>query len=203
MHIEENHIYHIYNRSNENVFYNRENYLYFLKKVKKLIKPNCEILAWCLMPNHFHFLIYTNDKSSTNVNEKHRVNLQVLSKQFSTLISSYSQAINKQQGRYGSLWAHTTKAKKLSGQTYLGTNSFKRNDIIFTCFNYIHQNPVKAKLVSKLEEWEFSSYRDFCGIRNGKLITEPLAYEIVNYDKENFQEQSLIVLDEKKVKHIF
>ena len=112
MNIEENHIYHIYNRSNDKVFYNRENYLFFLRKVNKLIKPFCEILSWCLMPNHFHFMVYADKRSCRNVEEKHRPNLQVLTKQFATLTSAYSQAINNQQNRQGGLWVHTTKAKK-------------------------------------------------------------------------------------------
>lgn len=203
MHIEENHIYHIYNRSNEKVFYNKENYLFFLRKINKLTKPYCEILAWCLMPNHFHFMIYTDKRSSYTTGEKHRPNIQVLTKQFATLTSGYSQAINKQQNRQGSLWVHATKAKKISGQTYFGIENFNKRDIVFTCFNYIHQNPVEAKLVSKIEEWEFSSFRDFVGIRNGKLINKTIAHEIINYDKENFYEQSVIALDKKKVKLIF
>jgi hypothetical protein len=40
-----------------------------------------------------------------------------------------------------------------------------------TCFEYIHMNPVMDKLVSKPEEWEFSSYRDYYSGRNGKLIS--------------------------------
>ena len=102
MRIEEDHIYHIYNRSNQLVFYSNENYLFFLEKVNKLIKPYCEILAWCLMPNHFHFMIYADNRSSESTFEKHRPNLQVLSKQFATLTSGISQAINKQQNRKGS-----------------------------------------------------------------------------------------------------
>ncbi|MCD4793519.1 MAG: hypothetical protein K8R54_09820 [Bacteroidales bacterium] len=203
MHIEENHIYHIYNRSNETVFYNRENYLYFLRKVNKQIRPFCEILSWCLMPNHFHFLVLADAISSDNTNETHRPNLQLLSKGFANLTSSYSQAINKQENRKGSLWMHTTKAKKLSGQIYFGVENFHKNDIIFTCFNYIHQNPVEAKLVEKSEDWEFSSFKDFMNIRNGKLVNKIVAYEIINFDKDNFYEQSKIVLDEKKLKHIF
>ncbi len=203
MHIEENHIYHIYNRSNDLVFYNKENYLFFLKKVVKLIKPYCEILAWCLMPNHFHFMIYADKRSSQSTNERHRPNLQVLSKQFATLTSNMSQAINKQQNRRGSLWVHATKAKQLSGQTYFGIESFYKRDIIFTCFNYIHQNPVEANLVSKPEDWNFSSFKDFLDARNGKLVNKTLAYEMINYDKDNFYEQSIIALDEKKIKHIF
>ena len=57
--IEPNHIYHIYNQGNnrQKIFFNRENYLYFLKKVKQHILPYADILAWCLMPNHFHLLV--------------------------------------------------------------------------------------------------------------------------------------------------
>jgi len=54
------HIYHIYNRGNnaQPIFFSRENYLFFLKKVRKHILPHADILAWCLMPNHFHFMVY-------------------------------------------------------------------------------------------------------------------------------------------------
>jgi putative transposase len=38
------------------------------------------------------------------------------------------------------------------------------------CFNYIHQNPVKGKLVSNPEDWEFYSCKDFAGKREGKLV---------------------------------
>ncbi len=39
-----------------------------------------------------------------------------------------------------------------------------------TCIEYIHQHPVVSKLVEKAEDWEFSSMRDFLGVRKGKLI---------------------------------
>ncbi len=38
------------------------------------------------------------------------------------------------------------------------------------CFNYIHQNPVKAGLVKNPEDWEYSSFRDLSGLRNGNLV---------------------------------
>ncbi|MDP3434058.1 MAG: hypothetical protein Q8T04_13990 [Bacteroidota bacterium] len=52
-------IYHVFNRSNNSqlVFRERENYLYFLSKIKEYISPHSEILAWCLMPTHFHLMI--------------------------------------------------------------------------------------------------------------------------------------------------
>ena len=55
-------IYHVFNRGNnsQTVFYNRENYLFFLDKIRKSILPHADVLAWCLMPNHFHLMISVN-----------------------------------------------------------------------------------------------------------------------------------------------
>lgn len=56
------HIYHVYNRGNnsQTVFFNRENYLFFLEKLRVHIRPYVDVLAWCLMPNHFHWMIAVN-----------------------------------------------------------------------------------------------------------------------------------------------
>ena len=52
-------IYHIYNHGNNRqlVFYRRENYLYFLRKLRIHIMPFADVLAWCLMPNHYHLML--------------------------------------------------------------------------------------------------------------------------------------------------
>ena len=47
---------------------------------------------------------------------------------------------------------------------------------------YIHQNPKQADLVNRIEDWEFSSYPDYIGKRNGNLINKQLALEIMNLD---------------------
>ena len=148
-------------------------------------------------------MIFATEKSCRNVNEKHRNYLQILTKQFSTLTSSYTQAINKQEKRYGSLWNHATKAKKLSGNIYIGDDGIPKKDILYTCFNYIHQNPVNAKLVDKLEDWEYSSFQDYIKKRNGKLANKSLAFEIIRLDRENIYEQSYIELNERILKLIF
>ena len=58
----EGHIYHIFNQGNnkEQVFFTRENYIYFLHKITQYILPYADILAWCIMPNHFHLMVYVN-----------------------------------------------------------------------------------------------------------------------------------------------
>lgn len=211
MHFEPGAVYHIYNRSNETIFLDRENYLFFLKKVKEQIVPFCKMLAWVLMPNHFHFLVVATETGCLPVNEKHRQSLQVLPKHVGTLLSSYSQAINKQENRRGKLFSNNTTAKCLNDiefyNTFIANRSPIRNtptpDYVTICFNYIHQNPVMAGIVGTMEEWEFSSFRDFAGMRNGSLIDKKLAFQIVNIDPEDFYSQSQINLDESVLKKMF
>lgn len=52
MQFEDGHIYHIYNQGNnrQKIFFDRENYLFFLRKVKTYILPYADIFAWCLYP---------------------------------------------------------------------------------------------------------------------------------------------------------
>lgn len=56
--------YHIYNRGiNRNtVFFQARNYDYFLLLWKKYLSDHLEELAYCLLPNHFHFLVKLADK---------------------------------------------------------------------------------------------------------------------------------------------
>ncbi len=57
--LEPDKIYHLYNRANGNdvLFTNQNNYVYFLKQLKKYISPVSTIYSYCLMPNHVHFLM--------------------------------------------------------------------------------------------------------------------------------------------------
>lgn len=65
MQFEAGDIYHIYNQGNnrQKIFFNQENYYFFLKKLGDYILPYADILAWCLMPNHFHLMVYVHSVS--------------------------------------------------------------------------------------------------------------------------------------------
>jgi REP element-mobilizing transposase RayT len=189
-----NEFYHVYNQGNnqEKVFFNRDNKLYFLRKFRDFVFANCEVFAYCLMDNHFHFLLYTNSNSIIET-PSGSSNLNAFQNGFRNLTSAYTQAINRQESRTGSLFRSKTKFKHLE---------FESINYPFVCFQYIHQNPLVAGLVKKLEDWEFSSFRDYAGLRNGTLCNQKFAKELIDFSTEGFYEESYKVIDDSKVKAI-
>ncbi|MCC6282715.1 MAG: hypothetical protein IT262_19075 [Saprospiraceae bacterium] len=63
MRFEKNTIFHIYNQGNnrQQIFFNHENYLFFLRKMRDYVCPYGDFLCYCLMPNHFHWLVYVRE----------------------------------------------------------------------------------------------------------------------------------------------
>ena len=193
----ENEFYHIYNRGNNRqpIFFNEENYLFFLRKIRIGIKPFCEIVAYCLMPNHFHLLIYVKGKIPVKtITMETTFDRSILARKIGTLQSSYAQAINNQQNSKGSLFQQKAKAKLLNNR-----------DQPFICFNYIHQNPLTAGLVHDMADWEFSSYKDYAGLRNGTLTNKNIAYQYIDLPEksEEFVNMSKQVMSRDKIKKIF
>lgn len=171
--------YHIYNRGNEgrDIFFERENFLFFLRKLGKYCDQMLiRVVCYCLMPNHFHLLLkQTADMS--------------ISKLMAVLCTSYAKAINSRYQRVGHLFQDRYKAKWIGSTEYLVHLS-----------RYFHVNPVIAGLVDKPEDWEFSSYRDFIGMRCGKL---PMSELVLNEFgcTEDYREFVLSYVDDSKIKN--
>ena len=83
--------YHIYNRgvNRQAIFFNDENWGYFMRRLRHYCTSELiEIIAYCLMPNHYHLLVYLKDNNlSTKVMQP--------------LAVSYTKSVNRQQGRVG------------------------------------------------------------------------------------------------------
>ena len=188
-------IYHIYNRGNNRqpVFFTGDNYLFFLTKVQKYIVPNCDMLAWCLMPNHFHFLVHATEISGQVLNKTPFASNN-LSEAFRLTLSSYTKAINVQENRVGNLFQQKTKSKSV----YDGQSNYSA-----AAFHYIHQNPVKAGLVRQLQDWEYSSYQDYVGIRENGFCNRLLAIELLGIAPQSFRHESEILLPEELLLKIF
>ena len=141
--------YHIYNRgaSQGKLFFSNENYLHCLRLMKKYAESFfISILAYCLMPNHYHFLLRQDGEIS-------------LAKFINVLFNAYVQAVNKQRGRKGTLFAGRFKHVHID-----------KNEYLMHLCRYIHLNPVDAGIVSNPEDWAYSNYREWIGTRSGTLI---------------------------------
>ena len=195
MEFHENELYHIYNRGNnrQKIFFKPDNYLYFLRKVRKFILPYCDILNYCLMPNHFHFLIHANQRT-TEAKKVGHIYKNILSEGIRNLLQSYAKGINNQNYSTGSLFQQNTKAKNVT-----------RRDNLYPeiCFHYNHQNPMKAGIVRKMEDWDYSSFRDYTGFRNGTLCNQTLAFELLDLSRESFYDDSYRVIPHNLLDEIF
>ena len=177
MQFHENRFYHIYNRGNDRqlIFFQLRNYFYFLNKMKHFLEPHCDILAYCLMPTHFHLLVHTRGLTGQTVGNRQTGMVRSIA----SLLSSYSQGVNKQERRTGGVFQKKTKAKLIESSDYLNT-----------CFHYIHQNPVKAKLATRPEEWSFSSYAAYAGLSDNIYCNVEAGYVFTGLKKSDFTEYS-------------
>ena len=121
------HYYHTYNRgcNREPIFANDGNYRFLLRRAKLFLADYpLSVIAYCLMPNHYHFLLRPEDD-------------EALSPFLQRLFNSYTQAFNKQQHRSGTLFEGRAKSVPVDSDQY----------VLYLC-RYIHLNPVKAGLVA-------------------------------------------------------
>ena len=155
--------------------------------------PYTDILAWCLMPNHFHLMVlvnsvdnqtFTSSEGLTSTEKKRSLNDSI-----GIMLRTYTRAINKQENYSGAIFRRKTKAECLNCRNGITPSFITENGITKiniqnpekeypqVCFNYIHQNPIKVGLTKKETDWEFSSILDYAGLRNGKLVDNGVAKE--------------------------
>jgi putative transposase len=140
----EGNYYHVFNRgvNKEPIFFNVGNYEYCVHLLKKYLDEYAvTMIAFCLMPNHYHLLLRQNGSKPP-------------SSYINIVFNAFVQAVNKQQERVGALFGSRFKHSWIDREEYL----------IHLC-RYIHLNPVKAGLVSRPEDWAYSDYSEWIGGR--------------------------------------
>jgi putative transposase len=176
-------LYHIYNRGNnqQRIFLEGKNYDFFLRKAHNEFADQLDFLTYCLMPNHF--LVYT----------KPEFNSLKFTNALRTLLSSYTRALQKQEKFTGSLFQQNSKAKELTTNEYAAS-----------CFHYIHQNPFRARLTKKIEDWPYHSFnqywKDSPGICNVKLGRSILT---IAEDADLFYKESYSLIPDQYVRGLF
>ncbi len=164
--IEKDHYYHIFNRGINSaiIFQTENNKSYFLKLIDKHLTGKVDILAYCLMDNHFHLAVKIIEEEST------------VTQAFSNLFNAYAKAYNKQQKRTETLFERPYKRIRIQNEDYL-------KKLIL----YIHKNPENHNVVKSFENYEFSSYKNYLNDSNNIIATNKLYILNLFNDLENFK----------------
>lgn len=146
------------------LFREQEDYERFLfRALGYKTKYPVDILAYCLMPNHFHFLVREPiPAQSKNTQSKYQrddyFRASNISKFFHALSTAYAKYFGIKYDFSGSVFGQPFRAKQVADDGYLQT-----------LIAYIHDNPVRAKLIQNPEEWNHSSY---AGLTNNHHLDE-------------------------------
>lgn len=97
--------------------------------------PNFELFAYCLMDNHVHLLLATNELTISEIIKR--------------ISSSYARFFNNRYNRVGHLFQDRFRSETCEDKKYL-----------FILLRYIHFNPIKAGVCLKPEDYPHSSYRE-------------------------------------------
>lgn len=176
----EDNIYHIYNRTNnrEPLFLSDDNRQFFLKKYNDYLSPFLETYCWCLLSNHFHFLVkiksakqiknFLENKQELNAAEKdylanEQPSSKILEKAFHRFFTSYSMAFNKQHNRKGNLFHRPFKRIEVIRESH-----FTQSVV------YIHANPLKHKIVADFTQYRWSSWQSIISDAPTRLLRKEL-----------------------------
>ena len=120
--------------------------VYFLQLYSRHVLPVADTFAYCLMKNHFHLLVRIK---TSRVSETREVSItsREASQAFSNLLNAYAKAINKADGRTGSLFEERFGRIEVTSDAYF-----------CHLISYIHFNPQKHGFVEDFRQWPWSSF---------------------------------------------
>ena len=158
--------YHILNRavSSDKLFLSDKDYFYFLQKLNYFLLPWIDVIAYCLIPNHFHLLV--------NIKEKEKIPEKLLKpggddpekliiRAFGNFFNSYAKSFNNVHKRKGRLFLYSFKRILVDKEDYM---------TYLIC--YIHRNPIHHGLTDDYESWKYSSYNALLSDKPSKVNKE-------------------------------
>ncbi|MEO5377093.1 MAG: transposase [Magnetococcus sp. DMHC-6] len=154
--------HHVIQRGNRRLptFFSEDDYRYYLNLLSEFSrKAGTEVWAYCLMPNHVHLILVPShgDGLRQTLGEMHR---------------RYTCYINEREKWRGHLWQERF-------------HSFPMDDLnLLMCARYVELNPIRVHLVSKAEDWPWSSVHAHLRERNdGVVHVQPLLDRISNWQE--------------------
>ena len=152
-------VYHVMLRGNEQrkVFKDDEDNQHFLENLNACKSTSgFEVYAYCLMGNHVHLLIRTNENGDP------------LSRIFRRLGAQYVYWYNGKYERIGHLFQDRFRSEPIEDDAYL-----------LSVLRYIHRNPVKAGMVQDMADYPYSSYQEYLKPKAGQLTDAAFIYGIM------------------------
>ena len=143
--------YHIYNRGarRQSIIREERNYAYLLRLMRQTASECAlTIIAYCLLPNHYHWLVRQDGDTPAGILPKRVCN-------------SYSQAFNRAYNSSGTLFQGPYCATLVDSDAYLQ----------HLC-RYIHANPVRHGITASLDVWPYSNYHDWVGKGSCTLVDQ-------------------------------
>ena len=165
--------YHIYNRglNKEQVFCKASDFEKLLQKLSDVLtEGDWVVYAYCLMPNHFHFLV--EEKRMT------------IAKLMGRIFTSYGVYFNKKYKRQGPVFADRFKSKLIQKDNYFMQVS-----------RYIHLNPIEARLVNDPLKYPYSSLAEYAGESTRKIINLSKVTALLGERKTRISEYLRFVMD--------
>ena len=113
----------------------KEKYVYLMYKYA--LANDVEIIAYCVMGNHAHLLLYSKE-------------IEKISQMMKQTNTTYGIYYNKTRETVGHVFRDRFRCENIFSKNYL-----------VNCIKYIHQNPVKARMCLRCEDYKYSSFKDF------------------------------------------
>ncbi|RKY29549.1 MAG: hypothetical protein DRP74_08690 [Candidatus Omnitrophota bacterium] len=176
---QENTVYYVSVRAggNELLFREEADYEFFLKVMKeRQEKYNFKLYAWCLLPQHYHFLLEPQVKNAT------------VSKIMQAINTSYSLYFNKKYNRTGHLTSGRFRAKV-----------FDNKDAgLLDKAIHLQLNPLSLGITQRLEDYKWNSYREYAQIENLDLSNQEFILSFVEGEDEETRRKSYKEILERK-----
>ena len=164
-------IYHVMLRgiNQQQIFEEDEDYVKFLQIVEDYQAiSKYKVYAYCLMSNHIHLLIREEEEPLEQI--------------FKRIGSKYVYWYNVKYQRKGHLFQDRFKSETVDNETYF-----------LTVIRYIHQNPVKAGICEKIDDYKYSSFQEY--FSKTKIVTYKLGHKITK--KNTYMQIKLLRTEEK------
>lgn len=172
-------LYHVISRGNNKqwIFKTKEDKDKFLEILYSYVKDEIVLYTWCVMDNHVHIII--------------QIPFNQLSKIIGHMNTTYTTYYKTKYNHTGHVFQGRFLSEPINTEEYL-----------LQVIKYIHNNPLKAKMINLLEEYEWSSYKWFLKRHSSRLTIDVMGSYFANCESKflmfHQQESTVEIMDTKE-----